>query len=101
MPATPVAFCSVHSSVIMSRTSLPFFAMVSTLRQALPAEGAAAKRAGAANPLLRADSADTGSDMRAAISTQQAGGELELVTTTRRPTRARGRARRTTTTDRR
>ena len=42
MPLTPVAFCSVHSNVIIRRTSLPFFAIVTTLRHALPAAGRAA-----------------------------------------------------------
>ena len=57
MPDTPVAFCSVHSSVIIRRTSLPFFAIVTTVRHALPAAGrAATSRAGEAptNALQRA-----------------------------------------------
>lgn len=34
MPGTPLAFCSVHSMVMFTRTCLPFFAMHVTLRRA-------------------------------------------------------------------
>ena len=42
MPAIPVAFCSVHSKVMVGRTSFPFLAQTVTERHALPPAGRAA-----------------------------------------------------------
>ena len=65
IPATPDAFCSVHSSVIVGRTSFPFFPHTVTWRHAFPpaapARGAAATRATRfppANTLARDDEHD-------------------------------------------